>query len=961
MRALRPNVAVPLIVLTIVAGVSLAPAWSGDDPIPDLLARVDRGETVEVELRLGDVLGSGGEPVGSVDQLVSASVASGLRRLTREGDSVRFELATDERRISLEEGQLVLPRETFASLRVESDFGPKEPGRVAIFVHDPHGNVGQQRSVIAGVRALIAANPDREFVFLVEGAYDRKREIPLSPSRVRDAAPEVRASLVHDLVGNFLIDVPMAIRLLHAEPIPAYAIDDNDVIAKTPARPLAKIGKVRRGLTPDEYTELKRAGGAFFRAKTEPALERTLARFDEVVRGLERRNAPREIVEGVKVWAAEIDWFRSAFERDWTMAEEINGRTEDPNVVPIIFIGNFHTQSLVSLLRSDTRSIAFGSRFKEVADHEQRARYQNAVKENAEHRKLLTSWARALKVRVAPSASDLPSIQRGVAARAARLAKVSRSIGRSGDQSGLGSLVGDILAAIEASGRLGPDSGVDAESGSGSGNNSGSGSGGNGGSGNGGGSSVYGSGSSGATLFARVNLGGEGARVTAVGTAASWTNRAARLAAIGAVLASPSVAEGGLVADVWASGNGGFIFAIRNAGPGGDSIRLFDTSRAADLARIAGLRGVHGPAVLSGLGAAAGSKASIVAGGGSSGDSGDSYGVGAGAAYATGASHPAAVAGLTSSSVAAWLGRNAQPFVSGNSVSFVLAVDGAVPATSKVTREAPRSVHLVVAGEGFTHHYPMRAVDGDASVFAATLVRAGLTLPAVYYFRVATRGGVFVVQDPSAAARGSAGGHEGALIAAPGPSGAATVRGSSADAGGRSRPGAAIPSGGESSSGSGSGGATRGGAASSSSSPGAAAKAAGAPHPASVAGLTASSVGGWLAKNPQPFFGAETVSFVLSTAGTVPATGKVIKEAPRSVHLVVSGEGFAHHYPMKAVTDDASVFAVTLSRAELMKEKAVYHFRVATRDGVFEIQDAHAGAKGTVGDHEGSLIAEYDG
>ena len=115
------------------------------------MARLGINQYGKAETHLVRVVRDG--PVHELrDLLVSVALSGALEDVHVSGNNSAV-LATDTQKNTVyafaKEHGVGTP-EAFASLRTVNELGPEEPERLAIFVHDPHGQVDLQRSVIAG-------------------------------------------------------------------------------------------------------------------------------------------------------------------------------------------------------------------------------------------------------------------------------------------------------------------------------------------------------------------------------------------------------------------------------------------------------------------------------------------------------------------------------------------------------------------------------------------------------------------------------------------------------------------------------------------------------------------------------------------------------------------------------------------------------------------------------------------
>lgn len=107
--------------------------------------------------------------------------------------------------------------------------------KFAILVHEPHWLLAGQYQLIPGLKTLLDANPQYKFRFLVEGYWEKDiKDIPTKPLLNRFSKNISSSTQVYSLLNKFLIDGPLAYRLLYAPDLPAVAIDNPELIRQTP-------------------------------------------------------------------------------------------------------------------------------------------------------------------------------------------------------------------------------------------------------------------------------------------------------------------------------------------------------------------------------------------------------------------------------------------------------------------------------------------------------------------------------------------------------------------------------------------------------------------------------------------------------------------------------------------------------------------------------------------------------
>lgn len=271
------------------------------------------------------------------------------------------------------------------SRQYEPTSGPKG---FVLLVHDPHQNVAGRFETLSGLRYLLQANSAEKYQFLVEGKYDdASRTVGLTglAEKLPAAAPGTSAA-VHALLANFVVNVPLAYRLLYARDLPAYAIDDNSKLSYpdpgTPRKLQEQIGSLESILTNLESVRpsssnqpqkemLKRVALLsliFLNADiSEIGDKALLEHFTALTKFLRETNRIARLMKpfGLQVsdsdvtglgkdadfYDAELVAYRNAYERNETMSGEIVKRVSKDSRVSVAFIGSYHTQGVTAALR----------------------------------------------------------------------------------------------------------------------------------------------------------------------------------------------------------------------------------------------------------------------------------------------------------------------------------------------------------------------------------------------------------------------------------------------------------------------------------------------------------------------------------------------------------------------------------------------------------------------------------
>lgn len=268
-----------------------------------------------------------------------------------------------------------------------------------VLIHDPHSSVAGRFDLVPGLKALLDANQERRFRFLIEGEYyGQSREIDYGslPAALK-AAPvgASRNALVYQLLRKFLVDTPLAYRLLYVgEPasLPATAIDDNTLLERAPAlvpgrdrRELDAVIGIAQAVSKipwkDDATRraIEEKVGiaammtiAYVRADLSqmssdqlPRHYSAIAKQFKTLADLGARLADAGQASGLSTHASflrtqrtaylsQADQYQRALARNTKMLEFIvpaakNGRA----VLPLAFIGNYHTEGITRGLRSE--------------------------------------------------------------------------------------------------------------------------------------------------------------------------------------------------------------------------------------------------------------------------------------------------------------------------------------------------------------------------------------------------------------------------------------------------------------------------------------------------------------------------------------------------------------------------------------------------------------------------------
>jgi hypothetical protein len=316
--------------------------------------------------------------------------------------SISFD-AIGPSRVSNGSRSLMLSPSFYQVMRVSPRY-KSAPGQngFAVIIHDPHSSVAGRLQLMRGLRALFKSNQPN-FEFLVEGKYPEAADATYAtlPSRTIgdaglaakvNAMPQsFRPQLVNSMLTSYLVDTPMAFRLLNQDlRIPAYAIDDNRYLNATEVRFIGeeKEAQAMSAVLKGTAKELKSEGAsqaetdqvmaklyelaylirAFEAADVADASDKQLLRHQQELAEMQKTFAgiAQQIGKGVPGLAPQISVLKqvatssaneaitydNALKRNATMVTYIIQAASASNVrTPIAFIGSYHTQGILEGLR----------------------------------------------------------------------------------------------------------------------------------------------------------------------------------------------------------------------------------------------------------------------------------------------------------------------------------------------------------------------------------------------------------------------------------------------------------------------------------------------------------------------------------------------------------------------------------------------------------------------------------
>jgi len=272
-------------------------------------------------------------------------------------------------------------------MRLSPHFPPKTGGSgFVILLHDPHENTAGRFETLSGLRSLITANSSTVFRFLVEGAYEpssRKIGLVGLDALIKPGGP-ANSAIVSTLLSRYLINTPMAYRLLFDPKIDADAIDDNTLLrypAPPPERSLSQqfttLQNIDAAIRKGTPSQLKRkmaesinVAADYLLANVADVSDEKLTEYYQTIGRTLRSIASdgRQLVQAggqvstedlqalaadANFYEAQTDVFQKALDRNKTMAPFIIDAAKlASDRIPIAFIGNFHTTGITARLES---------------------------------------------------------------------------------------------------------------------------------------------------------------------------------------------------------------------------------------------------------------------------------------------------------------------------------------------------------------------------------------------------------------------------------------------------------------------------------------------------------------------------------------------------------------------------------------------------------------------------------
>ena len=328
------------------------------------------------------------------DAFAKMAIENGLSdfRVSNSSEGRRAELAFDSDgppAIRYGAQSLVLSKDFYRVMRVSTEYKPVSGGNgFVVLIHDPHQSVKGRFALMQGLNTLLGANAKRPVEFLVEGAFPETAGVDYRPlssralsdgglaQRMEGKSEGIRAQLIYSMLSTYLIDTPLAYRILYRRSdIPAFAIDDNrylresDMEAGNPEELANAVDGILNHLDGKSRLEALHAIqwiGVLNGADTQQisdfqlvGLLREIASEARTLASLAEKNATNDLSHSVQVinkfaqsHENRAKQYERALKRNETMLTYIKQEgARAAQRLPIAFIGNFHTWGITEELR----------------------------------------------------------------------------------------------------------------------------------------------------------------------------------------------------------------------------------------------------------------------------------------------------------------------------------------------------------------------------------------------------------------------------------------------------------------------------------------------------------------------------------------------------------------------------------------------------------------------------------
>ena len=394
---------------------------------------------------------------------------------------------TDSPNLQFGKRQLIFSDEFYEYMKISKEFQPKvsTSDKIVILVHEPHWLLIGQYQLIPGLKAFIEANSQHKFRFLVEGYYEEEiKYIPTKPTLdifIRNVSTQ---SQVFNLLNNFLIDGPFAYRLLYSHNMPALAIDDTKAIKNTPREPKYENWSKQREVLINIIKKLERfsqeqqnksiglvnvltyyisadandlKGEAFIDYYEK--LAELYGALSAQLKSLNARDFSEEssfLESQARSSQTQVKIYQYALVRDTVMADNIISHfgSEHANLIPIAFIGNFHTPGIINKFPNNVSYVVIEPRISPlnaVPPQKDRDKFNNAL--NLELRpRYLKNPRGSLKLQVAPLNTEMTYYASFLRSESQKIATIDRNFRSSSPLSS--EITSNIKNILEQNGNL---------------------------------------------------------------------------------------------------------------------------------------------------------------------------------------------------------------------------------------------------------------------------------------------------------------------------------------------------------------------------------------------------------------------------------------------------------------------------------------------------------------------------
>jgi len=340
----------------------------------------------------------------------------------------------NKRNINVGNQQLILSDNFYSNMKISKKFAYKKPAsnNFVIIVHEPHSNILAQYQLVEGLKSLLNQNSKYEYRFLIEGdLLDDSRDIPcIQLNSFFSKDKKIKKFQVYELLRRFVIDGPMAYRLLYNENIPAIAIDDPVALSKTPSRPkldsrselISIYNKIKDKMLDLRESEKETISQVLYQWISINTIVYNLEGKDLVAFLKEKLRVGKVLLEKLKQLdnvnfkdiigyidnhvnklKDEVVVLQNGLIRDSMMADYINKhyKSKYGHRIPVVFIGNFHTPGIIQSLNEDIGYIVIEPLGFITTNSDELRRFKESIED---YDSLIQSLSRhSRKLRVSPS------------------------------------------------------------------------------------------------------------------------------------------------------------------------------------------------------------------------------------------------------------------------------------------------------------------------------------------------------------------------------------------------------------------------------------------------------------------------------------------------------------------------------------------------------------------------------